>query len=79
MGSAALVVAPFSVVAYVPKCFFGALLVLIATDLMYEWLWAARRKMTRAEFAVALATFGAIQAFGVEFGMGAGVVVAMVV
>ena len=53
-----LVVAPFSVVAYVPKCFFGALLVMIATDLMLEWLWRARHKMAAIEYAVALATFG---------------------
>lgn len=29
---------PISITAYIPKMFFGSLLVLIATDLMFEWL-----------------------------------------
>jgi len=33
-----VVVAPVSVPSYVPKMFFGSLLVLIAVDLMHEWL-----------------------------------------
>jgi hypothetical protein len=33
-----VVVAPVSVPSYVPKIFFGSLLVLIAVDLMHEWL-----------------------------------------
>jgi len=37
---------PVSVVAYVPKFFFGAVLTFIATDLMLDWLWAARSKVS---------------------------------
>ncbi|CAN0364879.1 unnamed protein product, partial [Ectocarpus sp. 8 AP-2014] len=33
---------PASVISFLPRCFFGALLVLIAVDLMVEWLWQAR-------------------------------------
>lgn len=33
-----VVVLPISVTSYIPKAFFGSLLVLIATDLMFEWL-----------------------------------------
>ena len=29
---------PISITSYLPKFFFGSLLILIATDLMYEWL-----------------------------------------
>ena len=33
---------PFSPMAYLPRCFFGCLLLLIAIDLCAEWLWGAR-------------------------------------
>jgi MFS superfamily sulfate permease-like transporter len=33
---------PVSVIAYVPRFFFGGLLTLIAADLMMEWLWHSR-------------------------------------
>lgn len=68
---------PFSAVAYVPKCFFGSLLVLICVDLCYEWLVEARHKMAVEEYAVCLLTFCAVNAFGVEGGMGVGVLLAM--
>lgn len=33
-----VVVLPFSITSFIPKLFFGSLLVLIAVDLMTEWL-----------------------------------------
>jgi sulfate permease, SulP family len=36
--------APFSLLAYVPRAFFGCLLVFISTDLLLAWLWHARHK-----------------------------------
>uniref|UniRef100_A0A7R9UBE4 STAS domain-containing protein n=1 Tax=Pinguiococcus pyrenoidosus TaxID=172671 RepID=A0A7R9UBE4_9STRA len=68
---------PFSAVAYVPKCFFGSLLTMIAVDLCYEWLILARHKMARAEYFVNIATFVAVNACGVELGMVIGIVLAM--
>ncbi|CAN0476210.1 unnamed protein product, partial [Discosporangium mesarthrocarpum] len=36
--------APVSVISYLPKTFFGSLLVLISLDLMVEWLWQSRQR-----------------------------------
>jgi SulP family sulfate permease len=44
-----IVIAPFPVIAYIPKMFFGSLLVMICTDLMVEWLWQVREKLTSTE------------------------------
>lgn len=33
---------PASIISYLPRAFFGSLLVLISIDLMVEWLWQAR-------------------------------------
>lgn len=38
--------------------------VLIATDLMHEWLWSARAKMMAPEYLTCLCTFIAIQVGG---------------
>ena len=54
-------VSPVSIIAYIPRFFFGGLLILIATDLLLEWLWASRSKMMLPEYLVTLATFIAIQ------------------
>jgi SulP family sulfate permease len=63
---------PFSVLDYVPIFFFGSLLVMIATDLMCEWLWEVRDKMTNSEFIVNVSTFCLIHVLGVEYGVLAG-------
>lgn len=63
-----MILLPFSIISYLPKLFFGSLLVLISVDLMSEWLVAARKKMAPMEFAVCLLTFFAIQATGIEIG-----------
>jgi hypothetical protein len=47
---------------------------MIATDLMCEWLWEARDKMTNAEFIVNVSTFCLIHVFGVEYGILSGLV-----
>jgi hypothetical protein len=49
------------------------LLSLICVDLVFEWLWDVRHRLTRTEYVVCLATFGSIQAVGVEYGILAGV------
>ncbi|CAM9457545.1 unnamed protein product, partial [Ectocarpus sp. 13 AM-2016] len=72
----AVAASPASVISFLPRCFFGSLLILIAVDLMVEWLWQARLKMMPAEYLVCLATFCSIQAWGVEKGMVAGLVLA---
>jgi sulfate permease, SulP family len=67
------VVMSFPILAYIPNFFFGSLLCLIALDLMYEWLWDIRRKLTPVEFAITLATFGCINLIKVQYGILAGV------
>lgn len=71
------VVVPFNILAYVPNFFFGSLLVMICVDLMYEWLYGFREKVSRAEYAVVLLTFAMMQG-GVEFGIIAGVILHMI-
>ena len=67
-------VVPFPILSYVPNFFYGSLLSMICIDLMYEWLWDIRNKVTTAEYVIGLATFGLIQIIGVEYGILAGVV-----
>lgn len=64
---------PFSILAYLPNFFFGSLLIMICADLLWEWLWDVREKVTRAEYVVAWGTFILIQILGVEYGIVAGV------
>ena len=74
---ALLFVAPFSVVAYVPKLFFGAVLTFIAVDLMLDWLYHSRHKVHPAEYLIIWLTFGLINLVGLELGMACGVLAAM--
>jgi MFS superfamily sulfate permease-like transporter len=73
-----IIMMPFPIMSYVPNFFYGSLLSMICIDLMYEWLWEFRTKVTPAEYLVGLATFGLIQVLGVEYGIVAGVVVYVV-
>jgi CRP-like cAMP-binding protein len=57
--------------------FFGSLLVLIATELLCEWLIFTHSKMMLYEYAVCLLTFVCIQMVGIEVGMLLGVIAAM--
>jgi len=69
------VVIPVSIISYVPNFVFGCLLIMICIDLMVEWLWDVRKKLSKAEYFVALSTFVLIQCLSVEFGIIAGVIV----
>jgi sulfate permease, SulP family len=72
-----VLVIPVPILAYVPNFFFGTMLSMICIDLMYEWLWDVRKKLSTAEYAICLATFGLIQLLSVEYGMLAGVALYM--
>ena len=69
---------PFSPVCYLPRAFFGGILIFIAADLMIEWLGEAAFKMESAEYAVSLFTFGICLAINLEAGIGAGVMAALI-
>lgn len=77
-----VVIMPISITAFVPKCLFGALLIMIALDLMLEWLVYAylymSTRMGTVEYCVCLFTFFAICATDVEIGMALGILGAMV-
>ena len=62
------------VVAYVPSFFFGSLLSMICMDLLYEWLWDVRQKVTPVEYLICWLTFLCIHFTGVEMGIALGVV-----
>mmetsp|Transcript_34589 Transcript_34589/g.81539 ORF Transcript_34589/g.81539 Transcript_34589/m.81539 type:complete len:615 (-) Transcript_34589:29-1873(-) len=68
-----VIVVPFPVLSYVPNFFYGSLLSMICIDLVYEWLWEFRYKVTLGEYLIGLSTFGLIQGLGVEYGIVAGV------
>lgn len=72
----AIVLLPVSVIAYVPKMFFGALQTLIACDLMIEWMWHARHKMLPSEYVIVWLTFLVMNVSNLEVGIVLGIVVA---
>ncbi|CAJ1969406.1 unnamed protein product [Cylindrotheca closterium] len=74
----AVIVIPFPILAYVPNFFYGSLLFMICLDLMYDWLWDIRTKVTKAEYLIGLATFVLIQLLEVEYGIIAGVILYVV-
>ena len=48
MGAVAFLM-PISILAFVPRFFFGAILSLIAYDLLLEWLWHSRHLVALVE------------------------------
>ena len=64
---------PFPILSFVPNFFFGSLLTLICVDLLFEWLWDVRHRLTPVEYVICLATLGLIQVLGVEYGILVGV------
>ena len=67
---------PIPPTALAPTCAFGGTLLVIAIELMDEWLVKARSKFSTSEFAVDVFTFGAIHLLGLEAGFAAGLVAA---
>jgi SulP family sulfate permease len=53
-------ISPISITRFLPKCLFGALLTLIASDLLWEWLIRSRSKMLLREYITVWFTFIAI-------------------
>ncbi|GMF35298.1 unnamed protein product [Phytophthora lilii] len=74
----AIVLAPVSVMSYVPRFFFAATLIFIAIDLMIEWLILTYKKMSWREYAVLWMTFIAVNLVSLDLGMLIGVGIAIV-
>jgi SulP family sulfate permease len=69
---AVTVVLPVSILAIVPNFVFASLLIMICIDLMIEWLWDVRKKLSRLEYMVTVTTFCLMQVLGVEYGIMSG-------
>lgn len=65
---------PMNVLAYIPKFYFGALVIWIGYDIAKDWLFIAAKKVSPIEFALLIFTFVAVTAFGLEVGIAAGIV-----
>eukprot|EP00040_Diaphanoeca_grandis_P019374 m.102250 g.102250 ORF g.102250 m.102250 type:complete len:981 (-) comp27395_c0_seq2:91-3033(-) len=64
---------PISILSFIPKFFFGAVLSFIAFDLLLEWLWHARHLVRRSEYIIIWITFFAIcVTTNLEIGMAIG-------
>ncbi|KAE9032990.1 hypothetical protein PR003_g9748 [Phytophthora rubi] len=72
----AIVLSPFSIIAYVPKVFFGALQMLVCLDLMLEWLYHARNKLLPREYGIVWLTFLSMVFVNLELGIVVGIVIA---
>ena len=71
-----IIVLPFPVISYIPKMFFGSLLMMICCDLMYEWLVGARDKLDGPfDVGVAWFTFAVTMVSGVQWGIVLGAIV----
>ena len=68
-----IVMLPFSIISYLPNFVFGSLLFMICVDLMHEWMWKIKDKITIAEYFITLTTFVLIHLTGVECGILLGV------
>ncbi|KAL4099362.1 hypothetical protein PRIC1_007168 [Phytophthora ramorum] len=73
----AIVLAPVSVMSYVPRFFFAATLIFIAIDLMIEWLVLTYKKLSLREYAVLWMTFVAVNLVSLDVGMLIGVGIAI--
>ncbi|KAI9911170.1 hypothetical protein PsorP6_009441 [Peronosclerospora sorghi] len=65
----AIVVAPVSIMSYVPRFFFAATLFFIAMSLLLEWLVLSCQKMSLREYAVLWTTFLAVNLVALDRGM----------
>eukprot|EP00045_Choanoeca_perplexa_P014077 m.163665 g.163665 ORF g.163665 m.163665 type:complete len:1097 (+) comp16556_c0_seq5:174-3464(+) len=65
---------PMSLLQYTPKFFFGAVLVFIGFDLMWDWLISSFQLVSRLEYVIVWGTLIAIVAFGnLELGFVTGI------
>ncbi|KAG7399129.1 hypothetical protein PHYBOEH_009707 [Phytophthora boehmeriae] len=71
-----IVLSPFSIIAFVPKVFFGALQMLVCLDLILEWLWHARNKMLAREYGIVWLTFLSMVFVNLELGIVVGIIIA---
>ncbi|KAL6776708.1 hypothetical protein ACKKBF_B30640 [Auxenochlorella protothecoides x Auxenochlorella symbiontica] len=71
-----LFMAPVNVMIYLPNLLFGAMVMWIGQDILKDWLFIAYKRVSHVEYALLLATFGAITLWGLELGIAAGIAAA---
>jgi hypothetical protein len=73
----AIFVTSVDLMAYIPRLFFGALLTFIALDLMVDWLWYSRKRLSTGEYVIVWVCFATTNSIGLEGGMGVGFVITL--
>ena len=73
----ALIFGP-SIVSVFPRPLAGAMLVLIGIDMMWDWAWASRTRLPRSDYAMILIILVVIAGMGFLQGVGAGIVIAVI-
>ena len=67
---------PINLLAFLPYFFFGALVLWIGFDIGKDMLYVSKSKVSTLEFMMLVGTFLAVSAFGLEAGIGVGVLAA---
>ncbi|KAI8107618.1 hypothetical protein M9435_002646 [Picochlorum sp. BPE23] len=67
---------PYSIVQYIPNFFLGALMIWFGFEISRDWLFLSYQKLTRMEYVLLWMTFFSVMEFGLEGGIGAGIVCA---
>ncbi|KAK9847078.1 hypothetical protein WJX84_002130 [Apatococcus fuscideae] len=65
---------PKSIVHYVPKFYFGSLLMMFGVEILRDWLLLSFRKVHKKEYILLWLTFLAIMIGGLEVGIASGIV-----
>lgn len=68
-----------SVVAFVPQYVNGGLLFFLGLTFLWEWLYEARRTLTRVDYVIVILILAVVGAFGYPEGVGAGIVAGVVI
>ena len=66
-----------SILEFVPRFVVGGVLMFIGVDFLYEWLWLARGRMSRPDYAIMLAIVLIVATVGFLTGAAAGLVAAI--
>ncbi len=74
----AVLVAGASIVSCFPRMLAGAVLVLVGFDMLREWIWDSRSKLPKTDYLLLLGILLVIAFFGFLEGVGAGIVVAVI-
>lgn len=73
----AMFLLPYSVIQYVPKFFFGALLVVFGVEILTDWLGHSFYKVSLVEYLLLLATLAATMGTNLEVGIAIGIVLSV--